>query len=148
MDGGVHAVHALQMLAGPIKTVYAHTASIEKALGTMDLAFSLLTHNSGVISSLNMGWRSAESAPNLKLYGTEGSLIVKDDCIDHITATGEHFGHTWEHENSFYLMWKDFLHTVQTGEPAKIPKNAPSHDVEVILGIIESGKEKKPINIS
>lgn len=148
LDGGVHFVHALQMVAGPVKAVYARTASIEADLGTMDLAFSLLEHKEGVISSLNMGWRSADDDNFLKLYGEKGSLIVKDDFIVAIDPQGTETKHIFEKESSFYLQWCDFLSAIEKKKSLSIPPQMPVDDVKIIMAMIESGQTGKRIILS
>lgn len=140
LDGGVHFVHALQMIVGPVKSVFAHTASIEKDLGTMDLAMALLEHENSVISSLNMGWRSADDDSNLKIYGDKGTLIIKDDVLVELNEKNESIEHQFEKEDSFYLQWCDFLTAFETGKPPLMPIGSPARDVKVIMSIVESGK--------
>ncbi|MDA3812286.1 MAG: Gfo/Idh/MocA family oxidoreductase [Spirochaetaceae bacterium] len=147
LDGGVHFVHALQMIAGPVKSVFAHTASIEEDLGTMDSALTLLKHENNVISSLNMGWRSANDDGNLKLFGEKGTLIVKDDVIIELDENNEKKEHHFEKEDSFYLQWCDFLNALESGKPPLMPIGAPTRDVKVIMAVIESGKTGTEITI-
>jgi len=147
LDGGVHFVHGLQMIAGPVKSVYAHTASIDKDLGTMDTALSLLEHENNVISSINMGWRSASSDEYLKVYGDKGSLIIKDDVIIQLTETDETVEHKFEKEDSFYLQWCAFLDSLEQKKPLSMPAEMPVDDVKIIMAVIESGKTGKKVNL-
>lgn len=147
MDGGVHYVHALQMLAGPVTEVFARTSSIDDRLGSMDMAMTLLTHGSGVVSSLNMGWRSAHDDTSLRVYGDEGTLIVTDDQIIERRPSGKQLIHHFTKETSFYLMWEDFIDALQLQRPSQLPKESPAQDVRVILGIIESGQKDHPVSL-
>ncbi len=147
LDGGVHFVHVLQMIAGPVTAVYARTASIEKDLGTMDLAFSLVEHKDDVVSSLNMGWRSANDDNFLKLYGEKASLIVKEDNIVEIDPQGKEKIHEFEKESSFYLQWCDFLSVLEKEKTPSLPSQMPADDVKVIMAMVESGKTGERILI-
>jgi predicted dehydrogenase len=147
LDGGVHFVHALQMIAGPVKSVFAHTASIEEDLGTMDSALTLLEHENSVISSLNMGWRSANDDGNMKLFGDKGTLIVKDDVIIEMDENNRTKEHLFEKEDSFYLQWCDFLSALESGKPPLMPIGSPARDVKVIMAMVESGKKGIKITI-
>lgn len=147
LDGGVHFVHALQMIAGPVKSVYAHTASIEKDLGTMDTAMTLIEHNNGVCSSLNMGWRSANDDNDLRLFGTKGSLIVRENIIEELPPDGKKIEHHFEQERSFYLQLVDFLDTIEHGTQSALPPQMPVDDVKAIMALIESGKTGKRVII-
>ena len=148
LDGGVHFVHVLQAIAGPVHSVFAHTASIEKDLGTMDAAWSLLEHENSVITSLNMGWRSANNEENLRIFGENGSLIIKENEIVQLSPTGESTIHDFEEESSFYLQWCDFLNAVESGKPPQMPIGSPARDVNVIMAIIESGEKGEKVTIS
>ena len=147
LDGGVHFVHALQMIAGPVKSVFAHTASIEKDLGTMDSALTLLEHNNSVISSLNMGWRSANDDNSLRLFGDRGTLIVKEDEIVELDENNKSKKHLFEKEDSFYLQWCDFLNAVENKKPPLMPIGSPARDVKVIMAVVESGRIGKKVHI-
>ncbi|MBI9099890.1 MAG: Gfo/Idh/MocA family oxidoreductase [Spirochaetaceae bacterium] len=147
LDGGVHFVHALQMIAGPVDSVFSHTASIDKDLGTMDSALSLMKHCNGVISSLNLGWRAVNDDSNLKLYGDKGTLIIKDDLILEMTPGGKINKHSFERENSFYLQWSAFLDSLEEGRPPALPHQMPVNDVKIIMAIIESGQTGKKISL-
>jgi len=147
LDGGVHFIHALQMIAGPVRSVFAHTASIEKDLGTMDMALSLIEHKNGVCSSLNMGWRSANDDNFLRLYGTKGSLIVKDTVIEELDPDGKKKEHQFEQEHSFYLQLKEFLSALKDGTQPALPPQMPVDDVKTIMAIIESGEKGLKITL-
>lgn len=147
LDGGVHFVHALQMIAGPVKSVYSHTASIEKDLGTMDTAMSLMEHENGVISSLNMGWRSANDDSSLKLFGDKASLIIRDDVIIRLNPDGSEIEHHFEKEHSFYLQWCDFLGALEKNGKPSMPARMPIDDVKIIMAMIESGKSGERVKI-
>jgi len=146
MDGGVHFVHALQMLAGPVRTVYARTGSVEPGLGTMDSAFSLLTHENGVISSLNMGWRAASEEEALKVFGTEGSIIIREDSLILLNGAGEKTVIETEMEDSFYAEWSDFYTAWQTGTPPALKQEEAVRDVRVIEAILRSGESGQPVS--
>lgn len=140
LDGGVHAVHALQMIAGPVKSVFAKVKSIDKNLGSIDTAFALLEHENSVVTSLNLGWKSLNDDKCLKLYGDKGTLAVRDDKIEQLTLSGETVDHFFDTENDFFLQWSDFLDALQNNRPPKIPKQMPIDDVKIIMAILESGE--------
>jgi len=145
LDGGVHAVHALQMIAGPVKAVFAQVKSIDKNLGSIDSAFALLEHENSVVTSLNMGWKSLNDEGFLKLYGDNGSLVVKDDKIVQLTTSGEPIEHSFDDENDFYLQWFDFLDALQNSRSPKLPKQMPIDDVKIIMAMLESGETGKSV---
>ena len=148
LDGGVHFTHTVQMLAGPVTEVFARTASVDSRMGTLDTAFALLTHADGAVTSLNMGWRAANDDKDLRIFGSEGSLIITDEDLIQVSPSGEQTVIDPGDENSFYLMWKEFIRTVKTKETSIMPSDTPVRDVKVIMGILESGKTGKPVPIS
>lgn len=147
LDGGVHFVHALQMIAGPVESVFAHTASVDGRLGTMDTALSLIRHKSGAVSSLNMGWRSASDDGSLRIFGDRGSLIVENDRIREISPDGTEIIHNYEKEHSFYIQWSEFLDKLEGKRENPIPPQMPVDDVMTILAMIESGRTGKEITL-
>ncbi|MBN2657899.1 MAG: Gfo/Idh/MocA family oxidoreductase [Spirochaetales bacterium] len=147
LDGGVHFFHAMQMIAGPAESVFAHTASVDERLGTMDTALSLIKHRSGCVSSLNMGWRSASDNGALRIFGEKGSLIVDQETIRELKPDGSETLHPVEQESSFYLQWCAFLDALEGKKERMIPEKMPAHDVKVILAMIESEKSGKAVII-
>jgi predicted dehydrogenase len=143
LDGGVHFVHVLQMVAGRIASVKAETVfSGEPQLGKVDTAFALLRHESGVLSSLNMSWRAKDQPGHLlKIFGTGGSLIVVDGKITRISPDGKEEEIPFINENGYYLELADFHRAVTRGEPPDITAESAAHDVEVILAILESAEK-------
>jgi len=147
LDGGVHFVHALQMINGPVESVFAHTASIDDRLGTMDMAMSLIKHQSGCVSSLNMGWRSVSEDGALRIFGDKGSLVVNQEKIRELKPDGTEVLHSFEDESSFYHQWTAFLDALVGKKEAMIPEKMPALDVKVILAMVESGKTGQRVTI-
>jgi len=147
MDGGVHFVHALQMIAGPVKSVVGKTESINPLLGTMDMGFALLTHQSGAVSSLNMGWQHGAGEEHLKVFGTTGSLILKEKEIVHLTAEGDETLYPLEDESSFYGEWLDFYGAVKDTRSPVLQQEGAVRDVKIIEAIIRSGTEGREISL-
>jgi predicted dehydrogenase len=147
MDGGVHFVHALQMIAGSIDSVVAKTKSINSKLGTMDMGFALLTHQSGAISSLNMGWQHSDQEESLKVFGTEGSLILKEDSILLLKSDGTSQSYPLEAEDSFTEEWKDFYSAVTGLSPLVLNQETVVRDVKVIDALVKSAAEGREVMI-
>jgi len=147
MDGGVHFVHALQMIAGPVVSAFGKTASLNPQLGTMDMGFALLTHSSGAVSSLNMGWQHGSMEEHLKVFGTEGSLILKEKEIVHLTPEGLKTLYPLAEEDSFHAEWLDFYNAVVKKENPLFSQERIVGDVRVIEAIIRSGQTGEVITI-
>lgn len=139
LDGGVHNVHVLQMLAGPVESVKAEVRSVEKGLGVVDHAFCLLNHRNSVLSSLNLSWQAHDSveAP-IKVFGREGTLIVESKRIVRIDPAGGQEEIGFEEEDAFYLEQLDFHRAIVSGQPASCTVESTAHDVAVVLSLLDS----------
>ncbi|HUU29572.1 MAG TPA: Gfo/Idh/MocA family oxidoreductase [archaeon] len=148
LDGGVHFVHVLQMMAGKVVSVKAETLSIEPLLGKVDTAFALLRHESGVLTSLNMSWHTRDQSDSmLRIFGTGGSLLAGSDKIIRVTAEGKTEEVPFQNEDDYYIQLIDFHRAVTTGEPPAVSAEMAAHDVAVILAILESAERNRPVMI-
>jgi predicted dehydrogenase len=142
MDGGVHFVHVLQMLAGPIQSVKAETRSLDPRLGKVDSAFALLTHRSGVLSSLNMSWQTQMTQPTpLLVFGEKASLAVSEEKILRKGNESEEVKEIFfEREDDYYLQFIEFHEAVTGNRAPSVSTESCAHDVEVILAILEAAR--------
>jgi predicted dehydrogenase len=145
MDGGVHSIHILQQIAGPVESVLGKTLCINPKLGTHDLGFAIFKHTGGVITSFNMALQNAGFTNTLKLFGTNGSLIVSDDEIKMISPEEEIQIFQIENEDTFYLEWQNFYHAFASGTSLSVQQEDVVRDVQVIEAILQSSKEGKEI---
>ncbi|MFH1069461.1 MAG: Gfo/Idh/MocA family oxidoreductase [Candidatus Glassbacteria bacterium] len=148
LDGGVHFVHVLQMIAGRISRVRAETLSIEPGLGRVDTAFALLRHKNGVLSSLNMSWRTRLSGPEpLRIFGDEGSLAVSEKEIIRIDQAGKEERIEFDKEDGYYQQLVEFHRAVTTCSPPSMTTESAAHDVEVILAILEAAQKGTTVEL-
>ena len=147
MDGGIHNVHALQQIAGPVESVMGRTLCINPKLGTHDLGFAILKHTSGVVTSYNMALQNAGSVDKLEIFCTDGSLIVDDDEIKIISPVGEVQSIKIENEDSFFLEWQDFYNAFTGRSKVSVKQEDVLRDVRVIDSILRSSKEGKVITL-
>ncbi len=141
MDGGVHFIHALQMLAGPVISVIGKTGSINPRLGTMDMGFALLTHKSGAVSSLNMGWQHGSEKEPIKIFGRTGSLIIKETEVLHLDSEGTVTSCPVDEDDSFYGEWLDFYQVITDKKEPELSQQTAVRDVKVIEALIRSQEE-------
>jgi len=148
LDGGVHFVHVLQMLAGRVATVKAEVLSLEPALGKIDTALALLRHENGVLSNLNMSWRARDnSTQGLKIFGESGALLLDESGITQVDNNGESRKIDYPEEDGYYLQLLEFHRAVTSGMPPSISTESAAHDVEVILAILESAEKDRTIKL-
>jgi predicted dehydrogenase len=149
LDGGVHFVHVMQMMAGKIESVRAESRCLDPRLGKVDTTFALLNHENGVLSSLNMGWRARvpEQMP-LQIFGDKASLTVGNDKIIRTDAeSGEAVPVPFEKEDGYYLQLVEFHRSVTEKSPPAVSTDSAAHDVEVILAILESADSGQVVSI-
>lgn len=148
LDGGVHYIHVLQMMAGRVSSVCARTRSIEPGLGKPDTAFALLTHENGVLSSINMSWRTRDTKDlRLRICGTEGTILVHDSSLAMLDRKGKEHEVPYLEEDSFYLELIDFHRAAALSETPQISVESAAHDVEVIMAMLESAERGTQVNI-
>ncbi len=145
MDGGVHNIHTLQQIAGPIESVMAKTLSINPKLGTHDTGFAIFKHASGVTTSYTMALQHSAPAEKLKLFCTNGSLFVTDNEIIIMNEKGDVETITVENENTFYLEWLDFYTAFTTHSKASLSQEIVVRDVKVVEKMLESSKTGKEV---
>lgn len=141
LDGGVHNIHVLQMIAGPVISVRAEARSVEPRLGELDHAFCLLNHASGVLSSLNLSWRAKDRGESpLKAFGTEGSLIVEWERIIKLDLEGKEEVIETGGEDAFQLEQLDFHRCITGGGEPSCTAESTARDVAVALALLESAR--------
>jgi len=148
LDGGVHFVHVLQMLAGRVASVRAEALSIEPKLGKIDTAMALLRHENGVLSSLNMSWRARDSSSQgLRIFGEKGALLLDESGIVQVDDRGKSRKIGYKEEDGYYLQLLEFHRAVTIGSPPSISTESAAHDVEVILALLESAEKGRTIKL-
>ncbi len=149
MDGGVHFVHVLQMLAGRVKSVKAETRTLDPRLGKVDSAFALLSHESGVLSSLNMSWQTRMAKPTpLLVFGESASLAVSEENILLTDNESEDVrAIAFEREDDYYLQLIEFHEAVTANRAPSVSTESCAHDVEVILAILEAGSHGNSVSL-
>jgi len=89
LDGGgalinqsIHTIDLLQWLAGPVDTVYGHTATLGHEMETEDTASAVLTFASGamgVIQGATSCWPGDPA--RAEIHGTRGTIVLEEGRI-------------------------------------------------------------------
>ena len=148
-DGGVHNTHVIQMVAGKVKAVMGLTRSVEPFRGKIDTALALLEHENGVHTTLNMSWAALndKKAYSLRIFGSQGSLIVDNNSIKLLNVSGRQNHISISEGSGFQQELQDFHQAVTTGKPLSMTTEMALHDVEIILGILESAETGNKVTI-
>ncbi len=93
MDGGalmnqsIHHIDALQWFIGPVKSVYAYTATLAHKIETEDVGIAVLRFRSGALGTIEgstLTWpQNLEGS--LSLFGEHGSVKVGGTALNRIT---------------------------------------------------------------
>ena len=149
LDGGVHNTHVIQMVAGNVKAVTGLTRSVEPFRGKIDTALALIEHENGVHTTLNMSWAALndQKAYSLRIFGSKGSLIVDNNSIKILEVGGRQKHISISEGSGFYQELQDFHLAVTTGKQLSMTNEMALHDVEVILGILESAETGRKVTL-
>ncbi len=89
LDGGgalinqsIHSVDLLQWLAGPVETVFGHTATLAHRMETEDTASAVLTFQNGalgVIQGATSCWPGDRA--RVELHGDKGTIVLEEGRI-------------------------------------------------------------------
>ncbi|RDW15425.1 Gfo/Idh/MocA family protein [Oceanobacillus chungangensis] len=77
IDLGAHPIYLTNRLAGPVQAVYARLQP-QTSMDVDDSAAVIVEYNSGAIGIIETGFLSHGSPFQLELYGTEGTIMLKD----------------------------------------------------------------------
>jgi len=82
MNKGIHTVDLLLWLLGPVRRVFARTATALHAIEVEDIAVAVLEFESGALATLEATTAAFPGYPRrIELSGTDGTAIVEDDRL-------------------------------------------------------------------
>ena len=82
MNQGIHTVDLLLWLLGPVRRVFARTATALHAIEVEDIAVAVLEFESGALATLEATTAAFPGYPRrIELSGTDGTAIVEDDRL-------------------------------------------------------------------
>lgn len=147
-DGGVHAAAALQMVAGPVASLHALTASFNpKLLGPVDTMLVNLRFSSGLPGTLtfSVGVPDAQAGP-LTIHGTEGRLeieparvtVIRDGIREVIDMAGS---------DPFVDEFRDFHDAVVEGKPLRTSPDDAVRDLAIVDAALRSAQSGVVVNL-
>ncbi len=78
MNQGVHYIDQLQWMMGPVKSIYARTATSAHQIEVEDIALAILTFENGAIGTIEGSTAVYPGLPErLEITGTEGTAVVE-----------------------------------------------------------------------
>lgn len=166
MNQGIHHIDLLYYLAGPVKGVVAHTATLAHRMETEDTAAALLTfaHGGlGVIEGSTASWPG--DSGRLELHGDQGTIALEDGRIvtwklneampgeeeqmlnlesKQGSGAGAASGISYElHRRQL----ADMIEAIRSDRPPAITGAEARHSVAIIRAIYESHRQRKWITL-
>ena len=128
IDMGVYSIANIVALLGKVNHVTARMATVAKPTGMEDTATLILELANGALATAETGWCDPARSSFLRVHGTAGKLVKRDEAIDFIRPS------------SFEREWAEPL--VDEIKPAPV---ANQHDEW--LRCIESGEQPELSNL-
>jgi predicted dehydrogenase len=168
INQAIHYIDLLVWLNGGVAALSGAYANLthQDCMETEDTATAALRFKSGALGTLeatcssHLGWE-----PTLSFHGTEGSLDLRHDQILKISfqdkareqEVGDRIRNARAHEGvaagkTYYgtghpAQIADFVDAIRQGRAPFVPATAARHTVEVVLGIYESHRQGKWVNL-
>ena len=128
IDMGVYSIANIVALLGKVDHVTARMATVAKPTGMEDTATLILELANGALATAETGWCDPARSSYLRVHGTAGKLIKRDEAIEYIRPS------------SFEREWAEPIVDVITPAPAL-------NQHEEWLRCIESGRQPELSNL-
>jgi len=148
-DGGVHAATSIVMVAGPISSVHALTASFNpELLGDVDTMLVNIRFASGLVGNLNFSVGALESHESpLTVYGTEGRMSVGRKQIVISKRDSERVVAVPSHD-PFVEEFREFYDTVVSGKDLSVQPEELLDDLRFVEAALLSAEEGRPVSLA
>jgi predicted dehydrogenase len=147
-DGGVHAAAALQMVAGPVASLHALTASFNpELLGPVDTMIVNLRFDSGLPGTLkfSVGVPDTRAAP-LTIHGTEGRLEIEPGRVT-VVRDGRREVIDMAGSDPFVDEFRDFYDAVVEGKPLRTSPDDAVRDLAIVDAALRSAESGAVVNL-
>ena len=156
IDNGYHNMYMCEIFMGkPVRTVMARVAEVENG-EVDDLALTILGHEGGGASSVQVSWSARGSSPDvIEVHGKEGTLRVGDDKTVHLHS-GQ--GDEWtvhyvpEGRVSFTLtyenVFREFASAVMEGREPAYGLTSALHNLAIIMAAYESERVGEAVSVA
>lgn len=169
IDHGVHLMHQLRYLMGPVRQVSALTATMEpirvddqagRVVNELeDVYTAQLQFDSGAIGSVFSGWAGRGAATSLDtsptIYGASGCLkgdhFIREDGssehVEHVLADSQEF-FPYGIRDAFALELTDFAAAIISGTQMEASASEGVLDLAMAYAILESARTSAPVNVA
>jgi predicted dehydrogenase len=175
MNQGIHAIDLLQWVMGPVRTIYAQTATLAHQMQTEDVAVAVVRFANGALGAL-AGTTGAYPGmgSRVELYGDRGSAVIADDrlaslYLDTESAQVGPYGVSGAHRAgaamsqadlpsaaqdpaaigiaSHVAQIADMVAAIRDDRPPLVDGEAGRRPVEIVLGVYESARTRQEVTL-
>ena len=164
MNQSIHSIDLLQWLAGPVKSIYARTTTLNHDIETEDTAAALLEFTQGGMGNIQGSTSCWPGDPaKIELHGTKGTIVLEEGRItswqladakegeeaamvglEQSSGSGsaDPMGISYENHRQQML---DMIDAIENDREPLIPGKEARKAVEIILAIYESARESQAV---
>lgn len=160
MNQGVHYADQLRWVMGKPKVISAHMATLAHKIEVEDIVTASITFENGAIGTLTATTSAYPGfSTSLEIYGTEGTVMIKDNNIVRAVFTN---GETYDAgvvENTgagaadptaiaydlHTMQFVDFIDCINNKRTPWITGEDGRAALQLVLGVYESAKTGKPV---
>ncbi len=161
INQGIHGIDVFRSLMGPVKSIYALTRTQTRPVEVEDSAAAVLEFENGAIGTIEASTTCFPGYPRrIAIYGDKGSVILEEDSIlrwdlpipthlpvgekaKNVASSDPKAIDVTGHTNQI----KNFVGAILHGEPLLSDAPTGRLPLEIILGIYESSKTGKRVEL-
>jgi predicted dehydrogenase len=176
MNQGIHAIDLLQWVMGPVRTIYAQTATLAHYMQTEDVAVAVVRFANGALGAL-AGTTGAYPGlgSRVELYGDRGSAVIADDRLASLYLDTENaqvgpYGASGALRAeaamsqadpasvaqdpaalgiaSHVAQIADMVAAIRDDRPPLVDGEAGRRPVEIVLGVYESARTRQEVTLA
>lgn len=148
LDGGVHYVAALRLIAGEIERVAAFGAAFRPDLPPADTLAGALHFSSGAVGSLVVTFATEFNGPHpdLLLVGDQGTLAINRTGLTLTTAAGT--DHRAIASHAVEREYAAFAAAIRDGQPHRNTPEAAAADLRVVAALLRSWETGQAVTVA
>ncbi len=148
-DGGVHYVHALRYLFGPMTRVYARTASVNSQIGELDTINLEIDTEAGILISLKMYYSSPGHSDNrLVVHGNKATAdLVKGGVEVKRGPRKRKLFRARQQSPGYREEFENFHQAITIGKPVRTSFEECYEDLNVLFSAYRSADGGKPVSL-
>lgn len=160
MNQGVHGIDLVQYLVGGVKSVYAQCRTLDREIEVEDTANILVEYTNGAMGVIQSTTVATPGRPRqITVCGSKGSVVVKEDVIEHWDIAGEEDGEEMQSDfhsgvdpmafTEYYhkMQFIDLINAIDENRKPMVDENDGRKPVDIILAAYESSRTGKKIEL-